>query len=104
MVVRRWMWWREESLSSGLTCKAPKSPSELGFRVKSGLGQMSGFQEEEGWKRGWWSGGNVVAVAAMSLALSSANASQKALWVMKVSFLQSRKKWDNNHLAAILNG
>lgn len=94
MVVRRWTWWREESLSSGLTCKAPRSPSELGFRVKSGLGQMSGFQEEEeeGWKRGWWIGGNVVAVAPTSLALSSAKASQKALWVMKVSFLQSRKK------------
>lgn len=68
----------------------------LGFRLRLGLGvglKLSGSQvdEEKGSKRG---GGVVLTLVeeAMSLALSSARASQKALWVMKLSFLQNKIK------------
>lgn len=72
--------------------------------IQLGLGFGRESREEKARKRGWWrSGGGEIEVvipmaaaasvaAAMSLALSSARASQKALWVMKLSFLQ-KKIW-----------
>jgi hypothetical protein len=84
--------WRSEVAGSGevnvLDC-ALRSKFEFGL----GLGFVNGSHGENGCKRELFLGGMMALSAGEGTrALSSAKASQNALWVMKLSFLNCSQK------------